>query len=108
MCGKAGGDAWRSMCRRWIESASRPSRETRGNGTVLVDWRVLPCLQVAEVSKKANLAYRAAEKRAAREEDARRIAEGVPPEVIQLENSAFPPGYFSFDSISNYAEVIGK
>ena len=61
-----------------------------------------------KASKKASLSYRAAQKRAARRKDLRRMAEGVPPEVIQLENSAFPPGYFSLDSIFKNAEAIGK
>jgi hypothetical protein len=61
-----------------------------------------------KASDKASLSYRAAQKRAARKEDARRLAEGVPAEVIQRENSAFPSDYFSLESISNYAEAIGK
>jgi hypothetical protein len=61
-----------------------------------------------KASDKASLSHRAAEKRAAREEDARRLAAGVPAEVIQRENSAFPPGFFSLESISNYSEAIGR
>jgi hypothetical protein len=61
-----------------------------------------------KASDKASLSHRAAEKRTAREEDARRLAAGVPAEVIQRENSAFPPGFFVGAKISNYAEAVGK
>ena len=44
--------------------------------------------------KSINLKSRAAEKMASRHEDQRRLENGESPEVIQRENSIFPPGYF--------------
>ena len=60
------------------------------------------------MSDKANLENRAAVKRAARLEDARRLAEGVPAAQIQKENSIFPVGYFEGAEISNIDEVVGR
>ena len=60
------------------------------------------------VSDKANLENRAAAKKAALLEDARRLAEGIPAAQIQKENAIAPVGFFSEASISNFDEVIGR
>lgn len=57
---------------------------------------------------KINLKSRAAEKMASRREDRRRLENGESPEVIQRENSIFPPGYFAGLKISNLADAVGK
>ena len=58
--------------------------------------------------KSINLKSRAAEKMASRREDRRRLENGESPEVIQRENSIFPPGYFEKHRIINLASVVGK
>ena len=58
--------------------------------------------------KSINLKSRAAEKMASRREDRLRLESGESPEVIQRENSIFPPGYFEKHRIINFASVIGK
>jgi hypothetical protein len=59
-------------------------------------------------SKSINLKSRAAAKAASRKEDLRRLKNGESPEVIQRENSIFPPGYFRQHRINNFASAIGK
>jgi hypothetical protein len=58
--------------------------------------------------KSINLKSRAAEKMASRREDRQRLENGESPEVIQRENSIFPPGYFEKHRVINFALVIGK
>ncbi len=58
--------------------------------------------------KNIDLKSRAAEKMASRREDRLRLENGEKPEVIQRENSIFPPGYFENHRIINFASVIGK
>jgi hypothetical protein len=58
--------------------------------------------------KSINLKSRAAEKMASRREDRLRLENGESPEVIQRENSIFPPGYFEQGRIINLASAIGK
>ncbi|MES2439558.1 MAG: hypothetical protein V4584_10850 [Verrucomicrobiota bacterium] len=59
-------------------------------------------------SKSLNLKSRAAEKAASRREDRQRLEKGESPEVLQRENSIFPPGYFEKNRIINFSSVIGK
>ncbi len=59
-------------------------------------------------SKSINLKSRAAAKAASRREDRRRLENGESPEVIQRENSIFPPGFFENGRIVNLASVVGK
>ena len=51
---------------------------------------------------------RAADKAASRREDRKRLENGESPEVIQRENSIFPPGYFENHRFLNLASVVGK
>ena len=57
-----------------------------------------------KVSRKS----RAEEKMASRLEDQRRLENGEDPEVIQRENSIFPPGFFEKGRFINLASVVGK
>ena len=57
---------------------------------------------------KINLKSRAAEKAASRHMDRRRLENGESPEVIQQENSIFPPGFFENGRFSNLSSVVGK
>jgi hypothetical protein len=59
-------------------------------------------------SKSINLKSRAAAKAASRREDRKRLENGESPEVIQRENSIFPPGYFENHRFLNLASVVGK
>lgn len=59
-------------------------------------------------SRKVSLKDRAAEKKAAREADRKRLELGESPEVIQRENSIFPPGYFDHCRIMNLNSAIGR
>ena len=59
-------------------------------------------------SKSINLKSRAAAKAASRREDRRRLENGESPEVIQRENSIFPPGFFENGQFVNLASVVGK
>lgn len=59
-------------------------------------------------AKPINRKSRAAAKAASRMEDRRRLDHGESPEVIQRENSIFPPGYFEKHRIVNFASAIGK
>lgn len=66
-----------------------------------------------EPPKNLNLKNRAAEKRASRREDRRRedrrrLENGESPEVIQGENSIFPPDFFEKGRFLNLAANIGK
>jgi len=58
--------------------------------------------------KNMNLKSRSAEKMASRREDRRRLENGESPEVIQRENSIFPPGYFDGIKFTNLADAVGK
>ncbi len=58
--------------------------------------------------KKINLESRAAEKMASRREDRLRLENGESPDVIQRENSIFPPNFFEKGRFSNLASVVGK
>ncbi len=58
--------------------------------------------------KPLTLKSRAAEKAASRREDKLRLEDGESPEVIQRENSIFPPGFFEKGRFSNLASVVGK
>jgi hypothetical protein len=58
--------------------------------------------------KSLNLKSRAAEKAASRREDKQRLENGESPDVIQHENSIFPPGYFEKHRVINFSSVIGK
>lgn len=51
---------------------------------------------------------RAAAKVASRRADRQRLERGENPEVIQRENSIFPPGYFERHRILNFSSAIGK
>ena len=59
-------------------------------------------------SKKINLKSRASEKMASRREDRLRLENGEKPEVIQRENSIFPPHFFEQGRFSNLSSVVGK
>lgn len=59
-------------------------------------------------SKNLNLKSRAAEKMASRREDRQRLENGENPEVIQRENSIFPPGFFDNGRFLNLSSVVGK
>lgn len=59
-------------------------------------------------AKRINLKSRAAAKAASRMEDRRRLDHGESPEVIQRENSIFPPGYFEKGRFHNLSSVVGK
>lgn len=58
--------------------------------------------------KNINPKSRAAEKMASRREDRLRLENGESPEVIQRENSIFPPGYFKEHRVITFASVVGK
>ncbi len=57
---------------------------------------------------RINLKSRAAEKAASRQDDRKRMENGESPEVIQRENSIFPPGYFEKGRFLNLSSVVGK
>jgi hypothetical protein len=57
---------------------------------------------------KISLKSRAAEKMASRLEDRRRLEKGESPDVIQRENSIFPPDFFEKGRFSNLSAVVGK
>ncbi|MCU0781425.1 MAG: hypothetical protein MUF04_10045 [Akkermansiaceae bacterium] len=59
-------------------------------------------------SKSINLKSRAAAKAASRKADRMRLEDGESPDVMQRENSIFPPGYFQRRRIINFASAIGK
>lgn len=59
-------------------------------------------------SQAANLDRRAAQKRAARRSDQRRLEQGEKPEVLQAENSILPKAFFEKACISNLKQAIGK
>ncbi len=59
-------------------------------------------------SEKINLKSRAAEKMASRLEDRRRLEKGESPDVIQRENSIFPPDFFEKGRFSNLSSIVGK
>lgn len=50
----------------------------------------------------------AAVKKASRRADRERLENGENPEVLQRENSIFPPGFFEKGKFSNLSSVIGK
>jgi hypothetical protein len=58
--------------------------------------------------KDLTLKSRAAEKMASRRADKQRLENGESPEVIQRENSIFPPGFFENHRIINLVSVVGK
>jgi len=51
---------------------------------------------------------RVASKKASRRVDAKRLANGEDPSVIQRENSIFPEGFFKKGLMSNLADAVGK
>lgn len=59
-------------------------------------------------SQAGNLDRRAAQKRAARREDSRRLEAGESPEDLQAENSAVPPGSFVGARIANLWQAMGE
>jgi hypothetical protein len=59
-------------------------------------------------SKSINQEKRAAAKKASRRADRQRLESGESPEVIQRENSIFPPDYFQHHRIINFASAIGR
>jgi len=59
-------------------------------------------------SQAGNLDRRAAQKRAARREDRRRLETGESPAQLQAENSAVPPGSFVGAQIANLWQAMGK
>ena len=58
--------------------------------------------------KSINLKSRATEKMASRREDRQRLENGESPEVIQRENSIFPPEFFEKGRFLNLSSVVGK
>ena len=58
--------------------------------------------------EKSLLEERAAEKRAARQEDLARLESGVSPELLQRENSIFPKSFFANARISNLKQAVGR
>jgi hypothetical protein len=58
--------------------------------------------------KKSLLDMRAAEKRAARQEDLVRLESGASPESLQRENSIFPKSFFANARISNLKQAVGR
>jgi hypothetical protein len=58
--------------------------------------------------KSLNLKSRAVEKAASRREDKQRLENGESPDVIQRENSIFPPGFFEKGRFLNLSSVVGK
>lgn len=63
---------------------------------------------MAEISKIANRDVRAAQKRASRGNDARRLQQGESAAVLQQENSVFGKGSFAGARISNLSAAVGK
>ena len=59
-------------------------------------------------SHAGDLDRRAAQKRAARREDRRRLEAGESPALVQEENSAVPPGSFAGARIANLWQAMGK
>ena len=59
-------------------------------------------------SRADNLDHRAAQKRAARRSDRRRLEQGEKPEVLQAENSILPKEFFEKARISNLKQAIGR
>ena len=59
-------------------------------------------------SQAANLDRRAAQKRAARRSDQRRLEAGESPAVLQAENSAVRSGSFTGARIVNLWQAMGK
>lgn len=55
-----------------------------------------------------NLDHRAAQKRAARREDRRRLEAGESPELVQAENSVIRPGSFASARIANLWQAMGR
>jgi hypothetical protein len=58
--------------------------------------------------QKVNRKSRDEEKKASRRADRLRLENGEDPEVIQRENSIFPPGFFEKGRFINLASVVGK
>ena len=58
--------------------------------------------------KKFDRESRNAEKRASRRADEERLKAGEDPEVLQRENSIFPPGFFDNARISNRQQSLGR
>jgi hypothetical protein len=58
--------------------------------------------------KKSLLNMRAAQKRAARQEDLVRLEGGMSPESLQRENSIFPKSFFENARISNLKQAVGR
>lgn len=58
--------------------------------------------------KKSLLNVRAAQKRAARQEDLVRLEGGMSPESLQRENSIFPRAFFANARISNLKQAVGR
>jgi hypothetical protein len=58
--------------------------------------------------QKVNRKSRDEEKKASRRADRLRLENGEDPEVIQRENSIFPPGFFEGRKIINLASIVGK
>jgi hypothetical protein len=61
-----------------------------------------------ERKRKINRKIRDEEKMASRRADQLRLENGEDPEVIQRENSIFPPGFFEKGRFINLASVVGK
>ena len=61
-----------------------------------------------QASQAGNLDRRAAQKRAARREDRRRLEAGESPAVVQAENSVVRPGSFAGARIANLWQAMGK
>ncbi len=61
-----------------------------------------------KASKKSLMEELAAVKKASRRADRERLENGENPEVLQRENSIFPPGFFEKGKFSNLSSVIGK
>ena len=61
-----------------------------------------------QASQAGNLDRRAAQKRAARREDRRRLEAGESPVTLQAENSVVPAGSLVGARISNLWQAMGK
>jgi hypothetical protein len=63
---------------------------------------------MSQPDQKSLLVKRAAQKRAARQEDLARLEGGMSPESLQRENSIFPKSFFENARISNLKQAVGR
>ncbi len=93
-----------------LEPSSAPPS---GSAPGLIDGRgpfsyTLTMAPEQHSSQAGNLDSRAAQKRAARREDSRRLEAGESPAGLQAENSVVSPGSFVGARIANLWQAMGK